>query len=217
MRNLWSRLRILTLAPGLSGVVLAQGGGGPTLRPGGAEGPPVIGAWFWSDEVLEPDGYRAFPDAAAAHAPYTLLSTSCRRLEVVEPRMHDQIGKAVRHADSLGPGIAPEADIRLAARQAFRARYPDEQQEELVLRMVRFPGDGPAEVVFEGSDTTSNQIGLAPRSGMPCTPTMIAACSTPSPCRPRPSSGTLGHFGVSAFQLVSVSSSPFPPDPGAAR
>lgn len=132
------------------------------LRPAGREWPPVIGAWFWTREVLEPDGFRPFLDAAAAHSPYTLFSTSCRHAEVVEPRVHEQVGKAVRYADSLGLKIALEVDIRLA-RQAFLARYPDEQQEELVLKMATFPKQGAAEVVFQGNDTDDHMNGSLPK------------------------------------------------------
>ncbi len=128
------------------------------LRPSGREWPPVIGAWFWTREVLEPEGFKPFLDAAAAHSPYTLLTTSCRHAEVVEPRVHDQVGKAVQYANSLGLEVALEVDIRLA-RQAFRARYPDEQQEELVLKMAEFPKEGAAEVVFQGSDTGDHMNG----------------------------------------------------------
>lgn len=162
MRNFWSSLWIRAFALGLSGISLAHDADKPTLRSLGPEWPPVIGAWFWSQEALEPDGYRAFLDAAAAHSPYTLLSTACRRQEVVEPSMHEQMGKAVRYANSLGFKIALEVDVRLA-RQAFRARYPDEQQEELVLKMMHFSEDSPAEVVFEGIDTSDHMNGSLPR------------------------------------------------------
>ncbi len=132
------------------------------LRPAGGEWPPVIGAWFWTQHDLEPDGYTRFLDAAAAHSPYSLLSTSCRRIEVVQPQVHLQAGKAVRYAATLGLQVALELDIRLA-RQAFRAKYPDEQQEELVLRFVDFANGEPAEVIFEGVDTSDHMNGSLPR------------------------------------------------------
>lgn len=40
------------------------------------ERPPVIGAWFWSEKDLEPDGFKVFLDEAATRSPYTLLSTA---------------------------------------------------------------------------------------------------------------------------------------------
>ena len=76
--------------------------------------PPVIGAWFWSQDDLEPEGYKTFFDEAAKYSPFSLLSTACRRMEVVEPRMHDQAGEAVRYANSLGLKVALEVDLRLA-------------------------------------------------------------------------------------------------------
>ena len=132
------------------------------VRPSGREWPPVIGAWFWSQEVLEPEGYKPFLDAAAAHSPYTLLSTACRRLEVTEPAMHAQAARASRYAGERGLQIALEVDLRLA-RQAFRARYPDELQQELVLKMAEFPATGAAEVVFEGADSSDHMIGSLPK------------------------------------------------------
>ena len=133
-------------------------------RPGTARDgqPPVIGAWFWSQDDLEPEGYKTFLDEAAKYSPFSLLSTACRRLEVVEPRMHDQAGEAVRYANSLGFKVALEVDLRLA-RQAFRDKYPDELQEELVLKFAEFPKEGPAEVVFLGGDTSDHMIGSLPK------------------------------------------------------
>lgn len=157
---MWSTW-IGVFAFGLAGFAFALESGKEALRPASREWPPVIGAWFWSEETLAPDGFKPFLDEVAAHSPYTLLSTACRRAEVVEPRMHDQMAKAVRYANSLGLKIALEVDIRLA-RQAFRAKYPDEQQEELVLKMVEFPKDSSAEVVFQGNDTSDHMNGSLP-------------------------------------------------------
>jgi hypothetical protein len=130
-------------------------------RPDGSQWPPVIGAWFWTEKDLEPDGYQSFLDGASACSPYTLLSTACRQIEVVEPQIHRQAAKAVPHAATHGFKVALELDIRLA-RQAFRAKYPDEQQEELVLRFVDFTNGKPAEVVFQGADTRDHMNGSLP-------------------------------------------------------
>jgi len=67
-------------ASAVLGLLLCAGAGADDipLRPTGVGWPPVIGAWFWNDATLEPDGYREFLKAAAAHTPYTLLSTSLR-------------------------------------------------------------------------------------------------------------------------------------------
>jgi len=130
-------------------------------RPVRGQRAPVIGAWFWTQRDLEPEGYASFLDAAAAYSPYSLLSTACRRIEVVEPQVHQQAGKAVRYAATLGLKVALELDIRLA-RQAYRAKYPHEQQEELVLRFVDFTNEKPAEVVFQGVDTRDHMNGSLP-------------------------------------------------------
>lgn len=130
------------------------------VRPAGSEWPPVIGAWFWDDATLAPDGYKAFLDTAAAYAPYTLLTTSLRssKGEVTDPLFRDQIAKAVRYADALGLKVAFDLDIRLA-RRAFLARYPDEQQEELVLKILELPQSGSTNVFFEGSDLSDHMTG----------------------------------------------------------
>jgi len=130
------------------------------LRPAGSEWPPVIGAWFWKDDSMEPDGYKPFLDAASAESPYTLLSTSLRisKGEIADPHVRAQIGKAVRYADSLGFRVAFDFDIRLA-RRAFQARYPAELQEELVLKLVESPSAGSAQVTFEGRDLTDHMTG----------------------------------------------------------
>lgn len=132
------------------------------VRPGRGQWPPVIGAWFWTERDLGPEGYRTFLDAAAERSPYTLLTTACRRIEVVDPRAHEQAVEAVRYAAAHGLKVALELDIRLA-RQAFRAKYPDEQQEELALRFLDFADNKPGEAVFEGVDTTDHMNGSLPR------------------------------------------------------
>ncbi len=130
------------------------------VRPTGSEWPPVIGAWFWHDSTLEPDGYKLFLDAAVLHSPYTLLSTSLRvsKGEVIDPLVRNQIGLAVRYAHTLGLRVAFDLDIRLA-RQAFQSLYPEEQQEELVLKTVELPRDGTAEVLFEGRNLSDHMTG----------------------------------------------------------
>ena len=144
-------------AAACAGVCLAE----TPVRPVGGGWPPVIGAWFWSPDVLKSDGYKPFLDAAAAHTPYTLLPTACRCIEVTEPAMHDQAAQAVRYANALGLKIALELDIRLA-RQAFRAAYPHEQQQELVLKTTAFSNGAPADVVFVGTDTRDHMNGSLP-------------------------------------------------------
>ena len=154
----WGKTGVLWSVSLCAGMCLAEA----PVRLTGNDTPPVIGAWFWSKDVLEPDGFKPFLDAAAKHSPYTLLSTACRCIEVTEPAMHEQAAKAVRYANELGLKIALEVDIRLA-RQAFRVKYPDEQQEELVLKLIDFPKDGPAEAVFHGIDTSDHMNGSLPK------------------------------------------------------
>lgn len=146
----------------LGGAVLALGQqpSEDPLRPTGGQWPPVIGAWFWGNGTLDPDGFKPFLDNIAAHTPYTLLSTSVRvpRGEITDPIVIEQVAQAVRYAKSLGLEIAYEFDIRLA-RRAFQARYPDELQEELVLKAVDVPASGTASVSFEGHDLVDHMNG----------------------------------------------------------
>ena len=130
------------------------------VRPTGDEWPPVIGMWGWKDETLAPEGYKPFLDTAATHTPYTLLSTTLRvsKGEVTDPFVRDRIGEAVRYANALGLKVAFDLDVRLA-RRAFRERYPDELQEELVLKTVEVPPGGAANVVFQGRDLTDHMTG----------------------------------------------------------
>jgi hypothetical protein len=130
------------------------------LSDAGLEWPPVIGAWFWNDATLRPEGYKEFLDAAATRSPYTLLSSSLRtpKGEVTDRAIHDQIERAVGYARSLGLKVAFDLDVRLA-RRAFQKRYPDELQEELVLKMVEIPTSGTAQVTFEGTDLTDHMTG----------------------------------------------------------
>ncbi len=109
---------------------------------------------------MEPDGFKLFLDAVAAHSPYTLLTTSLRisKGEIVEPQVREQLHKAIRYAHTLGLPIALDVDLRLA-RRAFRARYPDEQQEELVLKILDGPTNGAASATFVGRDLTDHMTG----------------------------------------------------------
>lgn len=129
-------------------------------RPTSDDWPPVIGAWFWTDATMDPEGYKAFLDAAASHSPYTLLTTSLRtsKGEVVDQPMREQIGKAVRYANALGLKVAFDLDVRLA-RSAFQKRYPDELQEELVLKTVQLPTNGAVDVTFTGQDLADHMTG----------------------------------------------------------
>ena len=98
--------------------------------------PPVIGAWFPQEPaILDPEGYRDFLDAAAAHSHFNLLTTTMRDpyREMVDPVVHDWFKRAVIYAKERGTGIALELDARHSI-EAFRKRYPDDMQERLWLR-----------------------------------------------------------------------------------
>lgn len=129
-------------------------------RPTGDDWPPVIGAWFWGDATLEPEGYKPFLDAVADHSPYTLLTTSLRtpKGEITDQPIREHIGKAVRYANSLGLRVAFDLDVRLA-RRAFQNRYPDELQEELVFKTVELPTNGAVDVTFAGQDLSDHMTG----------------------------------------------------------
>lgn len=121
---------------------------------------PTIGAWFCSDDFLEPDGYKKYVDLFAEHSIYDLLSTSFRvnQHEVTEPAFHDQVRAAVTYARERGLKIALDLDVRLA-REAFRALYPDEQQEMLRLRTAPLQAAGEVECAIASDVLTDHMTG----------------------------------------------------------
>lgn len=62
--------------------------------------PPVIAAWFWGEEQLEPDGYKYFIDQVSRHSCYNLLSTAIRLpgRDITDIDVHNQVKQAVEYA-----------------------------------------------------------------------------------------------------------------------
>lgn len=108
--------------------------------------PPVLGCWFWKEAEFEQQGYKPFLDEVSRYSDYDLLTTSLRapNRELTDPVVHDQILEAARYAQTLGLEMVMDLDVRLA-REAFRARYPDELQE--MLRLREFPLSATSETV----------------------------------------------------------------------
>lgn len=98
---------------------------------------PEIGCWFWSEAEFRPDGFRPFLDLVGRHAGFRLLTTSLRvpRLEVTEPAVREQIGRAATYAAGYGLKLVMDLDVRLA-RRAFADAHPEECQEMLRWRPV---------------------------------------------------------------------------------
>jgi|GEM_PF-557246 len=121
---------------------------------------PTIGAWFCSDDFLEPEGYRKYVDLFAEHSTYDLLTTSFRvnQHEMTEPAFHDQVKAAVAYAKERGVKIALDLDVRLT-REAFRNLYPDEQQEMLRLRTVPLKDTGDVEFAIASDTLTDHMTG----------------------------------------------------------
>ncbi len=121
---------------------------------------PSIGAWFCSDDFLEPEGYKVYVDLFADHSPYDLLTTSFRvnQREVTEPAFHDQVKAAVAYARERGLDVALDLDVRLA-REAFRRQYPEEQQEMLRLRTTALEGTGEVELAIASEVLTDHMTG----------------------------------------------------------
>lgn len=121
---------------------------------------PVIGAWFWGEEEMEPDGFKYFIDQVSTHSPYNLLTTSIRMegQEVTNNHVHNQVEMAVRYARQKGIHIALDLDIRLA-RRAFEAKYPDELQELLRLQKVGLSMDDTVETVVRSIDLSDHMTG----------------------------------------------------------
>ncbi|MFH0759530.1 MAG: hypothetical protein V2B15_19740 [Bacteroidota bacterium] len=112
-------------------------------------GLPVLGAWFWSEDEFNTNGYTTFIDNVNSHSPYNILTTSIRifKKEITSSEVHNQVQMAVDYANELGIGIALDLDIRLA-RLSFEAKYPDELQELLMLQEVPLSCNDSMETVF---------------------------------------------------------------------
>ncbi|HRZ80836.1 MAG TPA: sialidase family protein [Candidatus Hydrogenedentes bacterium] len=121
---------------------------------------PSIGAWFCGDDFMEPEGYRKYVDLFAERSVYDLLTMSVRLKgrEITEPAVRDQVAAAVAYARERGLKVALDLDARLA-REAFRRRYPEEQQEMLRLRTVPLAASGEAELEIVSDTLTDHMTG----------------------------------------------------------
>lgn len=103
---------------------------------------PSIGCWFWFAAEFEPGGYKQFINLYEKHSSFALLTTSMRFPgELTDPAIHDQIKSGVLYAKEKGFGIVMDLDLRLA-RQQFLDRYPEEQQQIILLREFRLQKSG---------------------------------------------------------------------------
>ena len=98
---------------------------------------PVQACWFWGFEEFKPEGHKQFIDQVNLHSPYTLLSTIIRRpdRETVTAVTHDRIKQAAEYGLEKGIRMVADLDIR-TARRYFHSRYPEEQQEMLLLKEI---------------------------------------------------------------------------------
>ncbi|MGV8139966.1 MAG: hypothetical protein AB2L20_32675 [Mangrovibacterium sp.] len=121
---------------------------------------PVIGAWFWSENEFEPNGYKHFIDLVYKHSCYDLLSTAIRvpGRDITDIDVHNQVKLAVAYAKEKGIRIAFDLDPRLARRK-FEAAYPDELQESLWLEEVPLSESKPVEVVVRSIDLSDHMTG----------------------------------------------------------
>ncbi len=110
---------------------------------------PAIACWFWHDEDLAPEGYKAFVDLYEKYTPFGLLTASLRAPgQLTDPKLHDQFRAAAEYSLAKGMGMVLDLDLRLARTQ-FKERYPDELQQLVLLREM--PVAGP----LAGSGTVS--------------------------------------------------------------
>lgn len=137
-----------------SGVFTAMASAQPAqpVNPGwGPNDPmPSIGAWFWSPDVFEGDGYESHIDRFRRHAVYDLLTVSCRLpgREVTAPEVRDRLEAVLEYARRSGIEIAFELDVRLA-RAAFQEAHPTELQEQLRLRTIDLAASGEVSLRIE--------------------------------------------------------------------
>ncbi len=113
---------------------------------------PSMGSWFWT-KVLQPSDYEKFIDTLSLHAPYNLLTTSFRipGKEITGNELHQQIKGAAEYAQKKGISLVVDLDVRLA-RRAFESRYPDELQEMLMLKQVKYTGTDSVRAVVRSMD-----------------------------------------------------------------
>ncbi len=111
---------------------------------------PSVGAWFWSPDVFEDEGYRPYIDRFRDHSTFDLLTVSCRLpgREVTSPEVHDRLKAVLDYAGRFGRDVAFELDVRLA-RAAFHKAHPDELQEMLQLRTVDLAASGTVKLRLE--------------------------------------------------------------------
>ncbi len=114
---------------------------------------PVLGCWFWIDEVLQAPQFKKFLDQVSSHSPYNLLTTSFRipEKEITEDDFHQQIKLAAEYAREKGLSLVVDLDVRLA-RRAFQSAYPDELQEMVMLEELEFNGGEAIEGVVHSLD-----------------------------------------------------------------
>lgn len=125
---------------------------------------PGIGCWFWVVPDFEPEGYKAFIDSYARHSNLRLISASIRHPRwVTDPAVHDQIKAAAEYARQHDMGLAFDLDIRLA-REAFRQRYPEDQQEIVRMREVRLESAKTVSLAIEGVTLGDHYTFKAPES-----------------------------------------------------
>ncbi len=121
---------------------------------------PVLGCWFWRDEVFANGAYKEFIDQTVVHSPYDVLVQSTRAFEkeVTDNEVYQQIKLATEYAAEKGIRMTIDLDVRLA-RRAFEKKYPDELQEMLILQEVELSEDGSIETVVHSKDLIDHYTG----------------------------------------------------------
>ncbi|ULQ52018.1 hypothetical protein [Flavihumibacter fluvii] len=110
---------------------------------------PSIGCWFWTAEEFAPGGYKRFIDLHEKRSPFSLLTTSLRYPgELTDPKLHDQIKAGAEYARHKGMGLVMDLDLRLA-RQQFLERFPEEQQQIVLLREIPLAGSGSVQTTVQ--------------------------------------------------------------------
>jgi hypothetical protein len=144
----------------LTTMAMGQPGGHAALGPTPETPMPSIGAWFWSSDVFENEGYRAHLDRFRDETVYDLLTVSCRLpgREVADPEVHDTLKAVLDYAQGLNIDVAFELDVRLA-RAAFYKAHPAELQELLRLRTVDLASSGKVSLRIEAESLRDHMNG----------------------------------------------------------
>jgi len=100
---------------------------------------------------------------------HLVVTMRTRERQITDADVHDAIGELARYAANRGLRVVLDVCVRLARRQ-YHARYPDEQQEMVILEEAEVPHAGAVHCRVEPEDlgdhmTGNRRLAYVPISG----------------------------------------------------